>query len=209
MRDNERIRARLPDYFDALQMPWPFAAPLLGHFVDDEEQVIGVPGPHARNLFHVARSLAEESAAKDEEIAALRLSLSEASRQRDYLRAMTEVRGGKASGMWKPRALEAEAKWEAHRDAFERDYNRCFTALRKEQADLAAAKEREAVLRKELEALPVVMAGLETPFHQPLSPNDAYQFAWATCVMNLGLRVDVILNGPRIIKALKPHRSKA
>jgi hypothetical protein len=59
--DAERIRKRLPDYFKALEMPWHLAAPFMGDFVDDEEQPLGVPSAHARNLFHVAKALLEES----------------------------------------------------------------------------------------------------------------------------------------------------
>lgn len=65
MTDAERIRKRLPDYFKAIEMPWNFASSFLSKFVDDDEQQIGVPGNHSRNLFHVAKAL-------DQELAALR-----------------------------------------------------------------------------------------------------------------------------------------
>lgn len=65
------------------------------------------------------------------------------------LEAARDAKGGKASAFWKPRALEAEAKWEAHKNAFERDYNRCFEALRKEQAKIAALeKERDEAVKR-------------------------------------------------------------
>jgi hypothetical protein len=72
-QDSERIRKRLPDYFKAIEMPWPVAADYLAAFVDDEEQPLGIAaGPHARNLFHVAKALSDELAAKDAELARLR-----------------------------------------------------------------------------------------------------------------------------------------
>jgi hypothetical protein len=61
-RDAARIRRRLPDYFKAIEMPWPLAVAHLSSFVDDDEKSLGVPsGGHERNLFSVARALWLES----------------------------------------------------------------------------------------------------------------------------------------------------
>ena len=62
-RDAERIRQQLPDYFKAIEMPWHFAVSFLSKFVSDDEEILGVPGAHARNLFHAAKALHIENAA--------------------------------------------------------------------------------------------------------------------------------------------------
>ncbi len=64
MTDSERIRKRLPDYFKALDLPWHLAASFLGEFVNDDEEPLGIPSGHARNLFHVAKALSEELVVK-------------------------------------------------------------------------------------------------------------------------------------------------
>ena len=55
--DSGRIRRRLPDYFKAIEMPWHIAASFMAAFVDDDEESLGIPSHHARNLFHVAKAL--------------------------------------------------------------------------------------------------------------------------------------------------------
>ena len=69
-REAERIRKRLPDYFKALEVPWHLAASYLAAFVNDDEEPVGIPGAHARNLFSVARALWMESKTRDARIRA-------------------------------------------------------------------------------------------------------------------------------------------
>jgi hypothetical protein len=83
-KDADRIRRRIPDYFKALEMPWHLAASFMAAFVNDDEESLGVPGAHARNLFHVAKAIQEETAH-------LRHLLAAAEKERDQAKSKEEI----------------------------------------------------------------------------------------------------------------------
>lgn len=56
----EQVMKTLPDYFKALDLPWWIAVDYISAFVDSDEEPMGPPDRHARNLFRIARALQVE-----------------------------------------------------------------------------------------------------------------------------------------------------
>lgn len=98
-QDSERIRKRLPDYFKALDLPWHLAAGFMGDFVDDDERPLGAATHHARNLFHVASALREESLALQSEVDKLRSQVAAVVDALNKIAGLPDIFSSEAPGM--------------------------------------------------------------------------------------------------------------